>query len=175
MPAWEASIDRALAARLARPLVQPGVIRMALVRRILAGVAALTERLPLLARFGRSRELAATTRIVHAQWMRSMPEDHAATPPIARPIVHAVPSRTVERSSNPVVTHEPPEPATARSSAPIARPIVHAVPSRTVERSSNPVVTHEPPEPATARSSAPIAPPATTIVEGASAAAQVGE
>jgi hypothetical protein len=108
MQAWEAGIDRKLVARLAHPLVQPGVIRMGLVRRILAGVAALTERLPLLARFGRTRELVATTRIVHAQWTRPAPEAVATTPPIARPIVHAVPSRTVERSSNPVVTREPP-------------------------------------------------------------------
>src|SRR5262245_41378267 len=117
MQTWEASIDRTLASRLARPLVQPGVIRMALVRRILAGVAALTERLPMLARFGRTRELAATARIVHARWMPSMPEDHPTTPPIALPIVHAVPSRTVERSSTLVVTREPLEPATSRSSA----------------------------------------------------------
>src|SRR5262249_38696027 len=90
------------------PLVQPGVIRMGLVRRILAGVAALTDRLPLLARFSRTRELAATTPIVHAQWTRPAPEEVAATPPITRPIVHAVPSRTVERSSNPAVMREPP-------------------------------------------------------------------
>lgn len=108
MHAWEAGIDRRLVARLARPLVQPGVIRMGLVRRILAGVAALTERLPLLARFGRTRELAATTRIVHAQWTPPAPLDVATPPPIARPIVHAVPSRTAERPSNPVVTRESP-------------------------------------------------------------------
>src|SRR5215475_1606197 len=108
MQGWQASIDPKLVARLARPLVQPGVIGMALVRRILAGVAALTERLPLLARFSRTRELAATTRIVHAQWTHPAPEEVATTPPIARPIVHAMPSRTVERSSNPAMTREPP-------------------------------------------------------------------
>jgi len=123
MPAWEASIDRALAARLTRPLVQPGVIRLALVRRILAGVAALAERLPLLARLGRSRELAATTRIVHAHWVRPLPEDHPTTPPIARPIVHAAPSRTVDRPSNPVVAHAPPELATTlvEGASPVAQ------------------------------------------------------
>lgn len=108
MQAWEAGIDRRLVARLARPLVQPGVIRMALARRILAGVAALTGRLPLLARFGRHRELAATTPIVHAQWTRPAPGDVAAPQPIARPIVPAVPGRTVERSPGPIATREPP-------------------------------------------------------------------
>ena len=44
MQAWEASIDRQLAVRLARTGERPGVIRMALVRRILAGIAAMTER-----------------------------------------------------------------------------------------------------------------------------------
>src|SRR5262245_43751980 len=88
MAAWEASIDRRLVARLVRPIERPGVIRTALARRILAGVAAMTDRLPLLGRFGGRRALAATTPIVHAQWQRGAPE--AAAPPAvaaARPVV----------------------------------------------------------------------------------------
>jgi hypothetical protein len=99
MHAWEASIDRQLVARLERPIVRPGVIDMALVRRILAGVTAMTARLSLLARFGGRRELAATTPIVHARWTAPAPVETTAALPSTRPIVHAAPSRATDRSA----------------------------------------------------------------------------
>lgn len=97
MPAWESAIDRRLAARLVRPLQRPGVIRLTLARRILAGVAALSDRLPLLGRFGGRRELAASAPIVHARWLAPAPVEPASTPS-ARPIVRAAPAQVIERT-----------------------------------------------------------------------------
>jgi len=127
MHAWEASIDRQLVARLARPIVQPGVIRMALVRRILAGVAAMTARLPLVARFGRRRELAATTPIVYARWPHPAPVETTAAMPITRPIVHAAPSRAIDRSAPP--SGSAPTAPRALPAHPTAHPIApnHAI------------------------------------------------
>jgi hypothetical protein len=116
MHAWQASIDPRLVARLERR----GVIRMGLVRRILAGVAAMTERLPLLGRFGGQRELSATTPIVHAQWTRPAPVQTTTPRLIAPPIVPAMPSRAVDRSPVPDVTRERSAPTTPRPVAPLA-------------------------------------------------------
>lgn len=67
--AWEAGLDPRLVARLARPLRRPGLVSLAIVRRIHGGIEALFARLSLLERFAHKvRELAAPeTPIVHAR------------------------------------------------------------------------------------------------------------
>jgi hypothetical protein len=95
MRAWEASLDRRLVARLMRPIVRPGMIHMALARRILADFAAMTERLPLLARFGGRRELVVTTPILHARWMPPAPVEATMARSNAPPTVLVAPGRTL--------------------------------------------------------------------------------
>lgn len=118
MQAQDTRFDRHLVARLVRRAARPGVIDGALARRILAGVAAMTERLPLLARFGGRRTVAATTPLVHARWAAPAPGEIPGADPGTRPVVHATPSRTVDRSSGPIVTREPLARATALPSVP---------------------------------------------------------
>ena len=84
-------------ARLVRPVERPGVIRLGLVRRILAGVAAMTDRLPLLRRFGGRREFVANTPIVHARWMGTAPVEAPPAAAVAPAIVRGAPIDTLER------------------------------------------------------------------------------
>jgi hypothetical protein len=118
MAAWASSIDPRLVARLARRAVRPGVIHLGLAHRILAGVAAMADRLPLMQRFAGRRELAATTPIVHARWI-------AAAPPASAPAAGAVPSRVaaapvIVRAASPSIerAREPVEPARGERAAP---------------------------------------------------------
>jgi hypothetical protein len=151
--AWEAGLDPALVARLARPLVRPGLLSLALVRRILGGVEALLGRLPLLERFAHKvRDLAAPeTPIVHAHGGGARSEAAAgggvgaasegegegvdAAPPL--PIVRGV-ERTIERTTvvekSRLVERERGEPRRTRDDASAPTPMPASATEQRIER-----------------------------------------
>ncbi|WP_437277270.1 hypothetical protein WME90_39460 [Sorangium sp. So ce375] len=93
--AWQESVNPVLLERLLRPLVAPGVISLALVRRILRGVERFSARLPLLAHLARRRGQAGGLRvnevpIVHGRWVappRPEPSAPALAPAATREVI----------------------------------------------------------------------------------------
>jgi hypothetical protein len=120
---WETGLDPALVARLARPLRRPGLISLAIVRRIHGAIEALLGRLSLLERFAhKSRALAAPeTPIVHARsaalGTRGTPAPAGAAMAAAaeapRPIVRGI-QREIERTVERTIVVEAERAATGR-------------------------------------------------------------
>jgi hypothetical protein len=104
LPTWHESLEPALAARLTRPLLQPGSISMHVVQRILGWLEYLERRRALSADVLRRRSPTGALQteqvpIVHAQWMGAAAPTAAAPGAQAASAAPSAPVRAVSPSS----------------------------------------------------------------------------
>ena len=136
LPRWHESLDPALVARLRRPLVAPGVISIAMARRVFGWVAFFENRRSLLSDLQRRRARPAGAEIervpiVHARWAGDVAEARE------RLAQRTEPTGAQERAVVAVHPQESPAPAERPALTPLG-PAPVAAESQAAERSNSP-------------------------------------